>query len=61
MAISQGQIAFAITFIIIFVIAIFFAYRKDSKKHEPHYKSPYKILLGCILIIFIYWVVMKLV
>ena len=39
---STGQIYFAIFFIISFVIASVYVYRKDLKLHEMHYKGSVK-------------------
>ncbi|PHK16273.1 membrane protein [Nostoc linckia z15] len=43
---SQGQIYFAIFFIIVFVAAMVYVYRKDLPLHKMHYKGTYWILLG---------------
>jgi 4-amino-4-deoxy-L-arabinose transferase-like glycosyltransferase len=42
---SAGQINFAIFFIIVFSIAIFFMYRKDLKELKNQYKGIYWVLL----------------
>jgi cytochrome bd-type quinol oxidase subunit 1 len=48
---SKGQWIFAAFFVVAFVIAMVFAYRKDKVLHEKFYKGNYKILIGFILFI----------
>lgn len=36
---STGQIYFAVFFIVTFVIAMIWSYRKDLKLHKIHYKN----------------------
>ncbi|RZJ70445.1 MAG: hypothetical protein EOO45_12720 [Flavobacterium sp.] len=43
---STGQIYFAIFFIIIFVAAMIYVYRKDLPLHKVYYKGSYWVLLG---------------
>lgn len=50
---SQGQLVFAASFFIAFVIAMIFAYRKDANLHKIFYKGNYKILIGFIIFILI--------
>lgn len=54
---SQGQLLFAGCFFIAFVIAMIYAYRKDSKLHTIFYKGNYKVLIGFILFIAILFVI----
>jgi O-antigen/teichoic acid export membrane protein len=48
---TTGKIIFAISFIIVFVIAMFFAYAKDKKHQKHYYKDIWKVALIIILII----------
>ncbi|MDI5949433.1 hypothetical protein QLS91_00350 [Flavobacterium sp. LB2P84] len=43
---SQGQLVFAGLFLVAFIIAAIYAYRKDIKIHKEFYKGNYKILIG---------------
>lgn len=45
---SNGQLLFAVFFVIAFTIAITYTYRKDFKGHQVHYKGSFKILLTFI-------------
>lgn len=48
---SQGQLLFAVFFVITFITLMIFSYRKDSKNHKLHYKGSLKIFLAFVLII----------
>jgi heme/copper-type cytochrome/quinol oxidase subunit 2 len=48
---SQGQLLFALFFVITFVALIIFAYRKDSKNHKVHYEGSIKIFIAFVLTI----------
>jgi cytochrome bd-type quinol oxidase subunit 1 len=54
---SQGQLVFAGFFFVAFVIAMIFAYRKDSNLHRIFYKGNYKILIGFALFIVILFII----
>lgn len=54
---SQGQITFAIFFVIVFVIAMIYTYRKDIKLHKVFYKGSYWVLLGFLCFIGILFVI----
>jgi hypothetical protein len=43
---STGQLIFACLFLITFVIAMVYAYRKDVKVHREFYKGSFKILIA---------------
>jgi hypothetical protein len=45
---SSGQWTFVIFFIIVFIIALFFSYRKDKVLHKKHYKGSIWVLVGFI-------------
>lgn len=48
---SQGQLVFAVCFLIAFIIVMIFSYRKDIKTHKVFYKGNYKILIGFFIFI----------
>ena len=54
---SLGQLIFAGCFVIAFVIAMVFSYRKDINTHKQFYKGNYKILLGFFIFIGILFVI----
>ncbi len=43
---SQGQIIFAVLFIIVFVIAMIIMYRKDLHLHKIYYKGSLWVLIA---------------
>lgn len=43
---SQGQLTFGALFFVVFVIIIFFMYRKDKQLHLKNYKGVKWILVG---------------
>ena len=50
---SNGQLLFAVFFVIAFCGIIIFTYRKDFKGHQIHYRGSFKILLTFITAIII--------
>ncbi|MCZ8198722.1 MAG: hypothetical protein O9267_14050 [Flavobacterium sp.] len=54
---STGQLIFAGLFVIAFIIASIFVYRKDASMHQFFYKGSYKVLLAFILFIGILFVI----
>jgi len=54
---SQGQLVFAASFFVAFVIAMIIAYRKDANLHKIFYKGNYKILIGFIVFILILFLI----
>ncbi len=48
---SQGQLIFAVFFVIAFIILMIFSYRKDIKLHRKYYKGSLFILIGFIVFI----------
>jgi len=49
-----GRIIFTIGFVIIFVIAMYFAYAKDKKHQKFYYKDVWRVGLAIILIIVLF-------
>lgn len=42
---TTGQWIFAAFFVVVFIIAMVYVYRKDLLLHKKHYKGSYKVLL----------------
>lgn len=54
---TQGQLIFAIFFVIVFVTAMIYVYRKDLPWQKVHYKGTRWVLLGFFLfILFLFFV-----
>mgnify|MGYP001818632558 CR=1 FL=1 len=45
---STGQLIFGVLFFIVFVVIIFFMYRKDLKLHKVYYKGTVWVLIAFI-------------
>lgn len=43
---TEGQLIFAAFFVVAFVAAMIYVYRKDLKLHKKYYKGSYKVLIG---------------
>ncbi len=48
---SKGQIVFAGCFLVVFVVAMIYSYKKDIVLHRKFYKGNYRILIGFLLFI----------
>ena len=48
---SNGQLLFAVFFVLAFTGIIIFTYKKDFKGHQIHYKGSFKILITFIIAI----------
>jgi len=48
---TQGQLIFAAFFVVLFIIAMIYSYRKDLKLHRKFYKGSYIILIGFFVFI----------
>jgi len=51
---SKGQLIFAAFFVIAFIIAMVWSYKKDIKIHKKYYKNSFLVLISTILIIIIF-------
>lgn len=60
MAFSDQQLTFALVFLILFVIAISFAYYKDIKQNKWYTKGSWKVLLLVISILTFFYLVVRL-
>ena len=54
---TKGQLIFAAFFIVVFVAAMIYVYRKDIPLHRTHYKGTYWILLGFLAFIGLLFVI----
>lgn len=54
---SQGQIIFALAFVIVFVVAMIAMYRKDFKMHNIYYKGSFWVLLAFLSFIGILFII----
>lgn len=54
---SQGQIIFALAFVIVFVVAMIAMYRKDVKMHNIYYKGSMWVLLAFLCFIGILFII----
>lgn len=48
---STGQLGFAIFFVIVFVAAMVYSYRKDISLHKKYYKGTIWVLVGFFVFI----------
>lgn len=54
---SQGQWIFAGLFLVAFVIASIYVYRKDAILHRRFYKGSYRVLIGFLLFIVVLFII----
>ncbi|MDT0650713.1 hypothetical protein [Autumnicola edwardsiae] len=57
---STGQLIFAGFFVVAFVAAIIFSYRKDIALHRKYYKGSIFVLFGFIAFIGLLWLLKTL-
>ena len=51
---TQGQLFFAVFFVIAFTIAMIWSYRKDIKIHKKYYKNSFIVIITLFLVIAIF-------
>ncbi|KPM30739.1 Hypothetical protein I595_3236 [Croceitalea dokdonensis DOKDO 023] len=51
MSFSTGQLIFALLFVVVFVSAMVFLYRKDSRLHAKNYKGVKWVLIWFIIFV----------
>ncbi|QYJ68130.1 hypothetical protein [Flavobacterium litorale] len=59
---TTGQLWFAGFFVVVFVAAMIYVYRKDINLHKKYYKGAYKVLLaflGFIVLLFFIKIYLK--
>ncbi len=54
---TEGQWIFAAIFLVVFVVASVFVYRKDAALHKVVYKGSYKVLIGFIIFVLLLFVI----
>ncbi|OIQ20095.1 MAG: hypothetical protein BM557_05330 [Flavobacterium sp. MedPE-SWcel] len=54
---TTGQWTFAAFFVVVFIIAMIYVYRKDIVLHKKYYKGSYKVFLGFLAFILILFVI----
>lgn len=48
---SSGQLAFAVFFLIAFIIVMIYSYRKDIVLHKKHFKGSLWVLVGFLVFV----------
>ena len=51
MKFSPGQIAFVIFFVVVFISALIWSYRKDKETSRKYYSGYWKVLASLILVL----------
>tara|TARA_R110002050_G_scaffold204327_1_gene339580 strand:+ start:67412 stop:67603 length:192 start_codon:yes stop_codon:yes gene_type:complete len=59
MAFTDGQLLFALIFIVIFIITLFFLYRSDIKKLGVHSKGALSVLGIIIFVLLVFYGTVK--
>lgn len=54
---SQGQWIFAGLFLVAFIMASIYVYRKDAVLHRKFYKGSYRVLIGFLLFIVLLFII----
>lgn len=54
---TQGQLTFAGIFVVVFIAACIYVYRKDANLHKLFYKGSYRVLLAFLLFIALLFVI----
>lgn len=57
---TTGQLIFAVSFFVVFIILMVYSYRGDKKLHKKHYKRNVWVLIAFILFV-IFLVILKTV
>ena len=56
---TEGQLIFAVFFVVVFIAIMIFSYRKDLKLHKKYYRGSLLILIGFLLFIGLLFVLKK--
>jgi uncharacterized protein YebE (UPF0316 family) len=48
---TQGQLYFAVFFVIAFTVVMLYTYRKDITMHRMHYKKSYHVMIAFVIFI----------
>ncbi len=57
---TTGKLIFTAVFIVIFVVAMFWSYKKDSFTDKTHFKGASKVLFIVILVLFALFLFVKM-
>jgi putative flippase GtrA len=57
---TPGKIAFAIAFLVIFVLGMIWSYKKDSFSNKIHFKGAFKIIIFVGILILALFLFVKL-
>ena len=57
---TTGRIIFVSIFLITFVIAMIWSYKKEKSISQIHFKKSYKILIALILFLVIQFIIVKI-
>ncbi len=57
---TTGRIIFVAFFLLIFVIAMVWSYKKEKRITQIHFKKSYKILIALILFFVIQFIIVKI-
>ncbi|MDZ7849171.1 MAG: hypothetical protein U5L96_21975 [Owenweeksia sp.] len=53
--ITTGHWIFAGVFMLLFIVYLVWSYRKDLKLHKQHYSGALYILVGLVVLLFLYY------
>jgi len=56
---TTGRLIFTITFIIVFIVIMVYAYRKDLKINRRYFPKSYRIIAGIMVIISVLLFIVK--
>ena len=59
MKFTPGQIAFVIFFVVIFIAAQIYSYRKDKAANRKHYSGSWKVLIALAAVLVSLFFIMK--
>jgi len=59
MKFSAGQIAFVIFFVVLFIVAQIWSYRKDKNTNRKYYSGAWKVLLALIAVLVSLFYIMR--
>lgn len=59
LALSKGQIAFALFFIVVFLSAMVWSYRKDMQKMPLYFKGTTIVIASIVIIYMCFWVLVR--
>jgi heme/copper-type cytochrome/quinol oxidase subunit 2 len=59
MKFTAGQIAFVIFFVVIFIVAQVWSYRRDKTTNRKHYSGTWKVLIALIAVLVSLFYIMK--